>query len=121
MNFWDKYQDLKQSINGGVEPQDTITLSTPTMKFALGVYLLQTIMISLWWSIKDSAFFPWILFFSAFLQVGWFWNKVIDSWKISSGFYSQVNIDTESPREPVYAPTIQITTPATIVAQENVE
>lgn len=115
MNIWDKYQDLKQSINGGIEPLDTITLSTPTMKFALGVYLIQSFIISLWWSLRDKELFPWILFLSAFLQIGWFWNKVVESWKYATGFYSLVNVDLSSPSP--HAPTIQIVTPPTF-AQE---
>ena len=93
-SFWDRFQELKESINGGVEPMDTVRLQTRMVKIGLGMYLSQSLVISLWWSIKDGAFYPWLFFISTFLQIGWFWNKVTDSWKYARG-YRYVRVESQ--------------------------
>ncbi len=111
-SFWDRVQKLKESINGGVEPKDDVHLRTRLVKIALGMYLLQSFTIALWWSIKDAAFYPWLIPISAFLQVGWFWNKVTSSWKaervyVNHSIISQQTMGSEF-IEPHFVPTINI-------------
>jgi hypothetical protein len=117
-SFWDRIQELKESINGGVEPMDNVKLSTRTVKIGLGMYLLQSLIVALWWSIKDGVFYPWLFFISTFLQVGWFWNKVTESWKVARG-YLYVCVDQDEDHsamddldpanfEPYYPPTINV-------------
>ena len=96
-SFWDRVQELRESINGGVQPKAEIHLPTQTIKFALGMYLFQSGVIALWWSVRDNAFFPWMIFMSAFLQVGWFWSKVTESWKYSNYNRVEHHNDIEDP------------------------
>ncbi len=110
-SLWDRIQRLKESISG-VEPRGEITLNTRTVKITLGMYLIQSAIIALWWSIKISAFWPWLIFIISFLQIGWFWNKVTNSWKISHEYtYQQVSESDESvdsPQQSFLAPIINI-------------
>lgn len=97
--LWTHMQELKESINGGIEPMDTVKLPTSVVKKGLGLYLFQAFVMAMWWSIKDGVFYPWLFFISTFLQIGWFWNKVTDSWKEALGFrYVRMNNpDIEDP------------------------
>ena len=109
-SFWDRIQELKESINGGVEPMDEVHLRTKLVKIALGMYLFQSVIIALWWSIRGSAFGPWLIPIISFLQVGWFWNKVTDSWKVARGcVYQRMDTSVESSTQSFYQPpTINI-------------
>ena len=112
-SLWDRIQEVKDSINGGVEPMDEVRLLTRTVKIALGIFLIQSIVIALWWSIKDGAFWPWLIPTSSFLQVGWFWNKVTDSWKAARGYTYQHLEDSRAltpdhPQQYYQPPTINI-------------
>jgi len=112
-NFWDRVQDLQESINGGVEPMDTVTLKTSVVKFALGMYLIQSVFIALILSIVYASFSSWLIPMSALLQVGWLWNRVTESWKYARGFtYSRVSTEQGGvPEDSVCPPTINISTP----------
>ena len=79
--MWDQIKNLKQSINGNVQPQEYTKLSTGTLKVALSMHFLQVVFIALWWSIAYGVFYPWMFTMTSFLQVGWFWNKVTESWR----------------------------------------
>lgn len=114
-SFWDRVEELKESINGGVEPMEYIRLPTKTIKLALGMYLVQSGFIALWWAISTSTFYPLLIPISSFLQVGWFWNKVTASWKAAKGMngYSQLDGDVEleeSDYEPMFAPNVEVQT-----------
>lgn len=110
-SFWNRLQTLKESFNGGVDPLESVTLQTRIVKISLGMCLIQSLTVAMWWSIKDSVFYPWLFFISTFLQVGWVWNKVTESWKIAHGYrYVRVH-DVESTaavHESYYPPTINI-------------
>jgi len=97
-------KDFKDTINRGVEPLENITLPTPIIKKSLAMYLGQSVIISLWWAFSEGSISPIFIGVSSFLQVGWFWNKVTDSWKkeelessVENSFY-----------EPIQAPIINI-------------
>jgi hypothetical protein len=87
----DRLKELNNSINGGVEPMDEIKLPTPVIKKFLGLFLLQAVFIALIWSITSKSISPWIIPLSSFLQVGWIWNKVTESWKLARGYYNYSN------------------------------
>ena len=107
--MWERVQDLKESIYGEVEPLETVILQTAIVKLALGVYLLQSVFISLWWSINMHAFYPWLFPFSALLMVGWFWNKVTDSWKERRYEHlGELELEDSVPEIRVEAPNIDI-------------
>lgn len=89
-SIWDRLNDLSRSINGGVEPMDEIKLPTNIVKKFLGIFLLQSIFIALIWSITNKSVAPWIIPLSSFLQVGWIWNKVTESWKLARGYYNRI-------------------------------
>ena len=89
-NIWDHLQELKDSISSNIQPLDHVTLNTHTVKISLGMYLLQSIFIALVWAVKDNTAVAWIIPISAFLQIGWLWNKVKESWK-NSGDYTPLN------------------------------
>lgn len=112
-NFWERVQDLEASINGGVEPLDTVTLSTSVVKTALGIYLIQSVVIALILSIMHSSMSAWLIPMSALLQVGWVWNRVTDYWKEARGFrYTRVPTDVEAQyaTDSINPPTININT-----------
>ncbi len=88
--IWGRLQELKDSISSDVQPQDRVTLNTQTVKNSLGIYLLQSILIATVWALKDNTAVVWIIPISAFLQIGWVWNKVKESWK-NSGDYAPLN------------------------------
>ena len=100
-------QDFKDTINKGVEPLDNITLPTPIIKKALSMYLGQIIIISLWWAFSEGSLSPIFIGVSSFLQVGWIWNKVTDSWKKEDLEMSTSSVDI-SFYEPMQAPIINI-------------
>lgn len=79
--LWERLTELKQSVNGGVTPKDTVTLRTKTVKIALAGYLAQSIIIALSWAIRDGNAVAWFIPISAFIHIGWFWNKCIEHWK----------------------------------------
>ncbi len=79
--IWDRLGDLKDSFYSNVEQRDETTLPTKTVKIALAIYFAQNVVISLIWAIKDSMFWPILFVFAAFLQVGWFWNNITESWR----------------------------------------
>ncbi len=116
-SFWNRVEELRESLNGGVEPLQEVQLPTRIIKLALGMFLLQSVFISIFWSVKDGTFWPWLFFISAFLQVGWFWSKVTESWKRARGMdYERVYDDLETglgesrpgDAELVQAPTINL-------------
>lgn len=79
--MWDKLSELKQSINGGITPKDLVTLKTRTIKIALAGYLAQSLLIAFSWMMRDGNGLAILIPISAFVHVGWFWNKCIESWK----------------------------------------
>jgi len=95
--FWHRFNNLKESINSGVEPMANVVLPTKTIKIFLGMFLFQSMCIALVWSIISHSFSPWIIPMSAFLQVGWLWNKVTDSWKIERGYYTRKGYESVYP------------------------
>lgn len=103
--FQERYDQLINSVNGGTVPLDYTRLKTKLIKLALGSFLLQNVIIALVWSVRDSNGSAWLLPITAFLQVGWFWNKVTASWKDEqhSGvahFSTETlpNVDVEDPK-----------------------
>nr|QBK87485.1 MAG: hypothetical protein LCMAC201_03950 [Marseillevirus LCMAC201] len=106
ISVWDRIQGLKESINGGVEPREEINLHTRTVKIALGMYLFQSVIIALWWSIRNSAFWPWLIPIISFLQVGWFWNKVTDSWKVTREYVYQPIAESVESSQSFFTPPI---------------
>ena len=116
--FWERLQELKESINSGVEPMRTVQFSTRIVKLALAFYLAQTFVLAMWWSIKDAVFYPWFFFISSVLQVGWIWNKVTSYWLYAQGYrlvrqdfnstpdeeYSEYSED-----DSIHAPSIKLT------------
>lgn len=80
-SIWDRLVELKQSVNGGIVPKETVTLRTKTVKIALAGYLVQAIIIALSWSFRDGNSVAWLIPVSAFIHIGWFWNKCLDWWK----------------------------------------
>jgi len=112
-SFWDRIHDLQESINGGVEPLETVKLKTSTIKISLGMYLIQSTIIALILSITYSSLSAWLIPMSALLQVGWLWNRVTDYWKIVRGLsYSKLmndEYDIEK-TDSINPPTININT-----------
>lgn len=102
--FWDKLAELKDSIGSDVEPQPEVTLPTTTIKLMLGITLAQSIGIALWWSIDTHAFYPWFIPVTTFLGIGWFWNKVTDSWRPHANIYSAVPIHSDSDDDSFVSP-----------------
>lgn len=113
-SFWDRVQDLEESINGGVEPLETVTLNTGVVKGALGMYLIQSVIIALVLSVKYASWSAWLIPMSALLQVGWLWNKVTDYWKYRRGYRrvptGDADIEAQFPQDSVNPPTININT-----------
>lgn len=89
--IWDRLGNLKDSFYSNVQQQNETTLSTKTLKIALAMYFAQSVTISLIWAIKDSIFWPILFAFTAFLQVGWFWNNITESWRLQQ----QIVVETE--------------------------
>lgn len=107
--FWSKIKDLKESISGGVKPKEIVTLKTKFVKLSLGLYLLEAIFIALIWSIRDGVGSAWFYPISAFIHVGWFWNKVTESWKNASADLLDESIkDEEQPFIPPSEPILNI-------------
>jgi len=79
-SLWDRMKELDISVSGANQ-LDNIQLSTRTFKISLGMFLLQSILVSLIWSIKSSSLSPWFIVVSTTLQIGWIWNKVTEYWK----------------------------------------
>lgn len=82
-NLWGHFNEITDSINSGVKPLNEVLLKTKVVKLSLGIFLLQSVLIALVWSITERSMSPWIIPMSSFLQVGWLWNKVKESWKMS--------------------------------------
>jgi len=113
-SIWDRIKDINDSINGGVEPMSEIRLKTPIIKKFLGMFLIQSFIIALAWSIEERAMSPWIIPVISFLQVGWLWNKVTDSWKLDRGYYGELrnveNTNIEIAVDSIQPPNIDIET-----------
>lgn len=99
-SIWDRLAELKQSVNGGITPKETVTLRTKTVKIALAGYLAQSIIIALWWSIRDGNSVAWLIPVSAFIHIGWFWNKCIEWWKREYMNHETVMSSVEIPIPP---------------------
>lgn len=113
--FWERIQNLKESINGGAEPMETIEFQTTTVRWALGVYLTQSLVIAMWWSIKDAVFYPWFFFIGSFLQVGWVWNKVTSYWLYAQGY----RLVQQSPEEDEYSDSMESSIHAPAINLQN--
>jgi len=103
-------QEFKHTINRGVEPLEHIKLPTSIIKKFLGLYLGQSIVSSIFWAYNVGSFSPLFVVISAFLQVGWIWNKVTDSWKndLQNNIEPEASILEPSYYEPMQVPIINI-------------
>lgn len=72
----ERLTDLNNSLNGGATPMDTVLFNTNTVKIALGVYLLQSILLALILSIMYKTFSFWMIPMSSLLQIGWVWIEL---------------------------------------------
>lgn len=108
--MWDKLSELKQSINGGITPKDLVTLKTKTIKLALAGYLAQSLIVAFSWVMRDGNGLAWLIPISAFIHIGWFWNKCIDSWKKDYHYQPMAGIDvsTATNHPPPTPPNINI-------------
>jgi hypothetical protein len=94
------FNDIRDSFMGKIIPLPEITLETTTVKAGLGMFLTQSICVGLWLSIKFGTGLPLLIPVSTFLQVGWLWSKVTESWKRHQQFYRMNNIRVNKPFEP---------------------
>lgn len=93
--MWDQLSELKQSLTGGgVTPKEIVTLRTKTVKLALAGYLLQSVLIAFSWTMRDGNALAWLIPISAFIHIGWFWNKCIESWKRQQDYLPMSGVES---------------------------
>lgn len=90
------YQNLRDSFNGQIEPQEDVILPTKTVKRALLVYLCQSVFTGVVWAYSSESFLPLLLPVSSLFHVGSIWDSVTQSWKLSEGsYYERLSNDIE--------------------------
>jgi len=90
------YQNLRDSFNGEIEPQEDVILPTKTVKRALLVYLCQSVFTGVVWAYTTDSFVPLLMPVVSLFHVGSIWDSVTQSWKISEGsYYERLSNDIE--------------------------
>jgi len=76
--LFQKLQDMSESVN----PKVSVKLPTTVVKIALGSFLIQNCFIGSLWGMQTHSIIPPIaLILGAFIQIGWIWDKVKNSWR----------------------------------------
>ena len=81
-DFIYKLYKLKNNLKYEKSP-NTFNIVTIKLKIIIIIYILQSFLISLIWSIINQTFYPWFIFTTSLLQIGWFWNNIRSTWKLN--------------------------------------